>query len=203
MGTVGSRSPRPKSRVMVPDRRRLGAPVLALGVSFIAVLIAGAVSGHVPVPRPQVLDTVKLEVQAQALPLATHTATPPPPRHTVTPRPTVKPRTSPVPRASTRVSTADLLPRALSGSQVAVLDAKSLRLIVSSHLGPGGTFTTQVTDDSSYLVCLVPPHGWTPVPDITGDSPDWTCKVRHVEAETAIVSFSLERPTSSVSGSPR
>jgi hypothetical protein len=194
------------------DRRRLTAPVLALGVSFIAVLIAGAVFGQAPVPRHLVLDTVKLEVQAQAIPQPTHTVTPPPPRHTVTPRlhrhtatprPTVKPRTSPGPRASTRAPTAALFSGAFSGSQVAVLDARSLRLIVSSHLGPGGTFTTQVTDDSSYLVCLVPPHGWMPVPDITGDSPDWTCKVTHVGAGTAIVSFSLERLASSASGSPR
>lgn len=87
----------------------------------------------------------------------------------------------------------------LSGSQVAVLDAKSLRLVASGQLDPGDTFTTRVTE-GSYLVCISPPSDWKPVSGGVSRVDGWICKAEHVGASAAAVKFMLVRAASSATG---
>jgi hypothetical protein len=173
----------------MPDRRRLAASVLALAVSFAAVLILGAASGQA--------HGVELEVAAvsvQETPL---------PGQPAKPRPTATPRTSGEPRSSSRASTAALVSDTFYGSQVVVLEAKSLRLVASGQLNPGDNFTTRVTE-GSYLVCLSPPSGWKPASDAVSRIPGWICTtVKPVGASAATVIFRLVRPTSSAAGVTR
>jgi hypothetical protein len=184
----------------VSDRRRLAASLLALVVSFAAVLILGAASG-----QAHGVEFRVSAVQVQETPLPWQPATPQPtttpktsgrlPWQPATPQPTATPQTSKVPRSPSRASAAALVSDTFDGSQVVVLDARSLGMIASGQLDPDGTFTTRVTE-GSYLVCLSPPNGWKPVSDALSRIHGWICTAKHVGASTATVKFMLA-PTAS------
>jgi hypothetical protein len=184
----------------VSDRRRLAASLLALASSFAAVLILGAASGQA---HGVVLRVAA--VQLQETPLPWQPATPQPiatpqtsgrlPWQPGTPQPTATPQTSKVPKSSSRASAAALVSDTFSGSQVAVLDVRSLRMIAFGQLDADGTFTTRVTA-GSYLVCLSPPNGWKPVSAAVNRIHGWICTAKHVGASTATVKFKLA-PTAS------
>jgi hypothetical protein len=165
----------------VSDPRRFAASLLALALSFVAVLILGAASG-----QARGVELRVAAVQLQETPL---------PGQPATPQPTATPQTSKVPRSFSRASAAALVSDTFDGSQVAVLNARSLRLVASGQLDPDGTFTTRVTA-GSYLVCLSSPNGWKPVSDAVNLIYGWICTAKRVGASTATVKFMLA-PTAS------
>jgi hypothetical protein len=147
------------------DLWRLATPLLAVGVSFVVVLIIGAASPGSPTPT----------ISPTPTPTPTTTPTPPALHSAIT-----------ITAASASPKTR-VLPR---GSTVTVYSATTLQRIVTNHLTTKNSYTTQVPVHS-YLVCLRPPGNWRSASGDTISLGSWICKAKQIGPGPATVNFSL------------
>lgn len=198
------------------DLWRLATPLLAVGVSFIVVLIIGASStggspNPKPTPTPSAQHSVDLTIMAVAQPAGqgqpqnSQSALAPSATHSSSNGGVAIPGTQPTsespsssvssssPAASASPS-ARVLP---GGSTVTVLNATTLRLVVTHHLNTHNSYTTHVPEQS-YLVCLRPPKGWGSASGDILSLGSWICK--QIGPGPAKVTFGLVPPSASASG---
>jgi hypothetical protein len=82
---------------------------------------------------------------------------------------------------------------------VTVLDAATLRLIVTNHLNTQNSYTTHVPLHR-YLICLRPQGGWKSAPGDTFSLGSWICVAKQIGPGGATVTFSLVPPSASAPG---
>jgi len=216
------------------DLWRLVTPLLALGTSFVIVLIIGAASvSKSPHPKLTVTQlaqhsaelTIMAVVQPTGQGQSSHSSRSHslshPSQHsrrggapsatnlssnrvsaTASAQPTSK---SPSPSTSSSSQTKSASPTTLvlpGGSTVAVLNATTLRPVVTNHLNSHNSYAIRVPLHS-YLVCLRPPTGWRSALSESVSLGGWICVSKHIGPGGATVTFSLVPPSVSVSGAER
>jgi hypothetical protein len=188
------------------DLWRLATPLLALGVSFVVVLIIGAASaGGSPKPEPATSPTTgrsaDLTVMAAAQPTGqgqpSHPAKPYHPSRSHSPiHRSQGSRRGRTPSVSSPTTSVSPITRVLpGGSTVTVLDAVTLRLVVTNHLNSQNSYTTRLPVHS-YLVCLRPRGGWESASANTFSFRGWICVAKQIGPRPATVTFSLVPPAS-------
>jgi hypothetical protein len=205
---------------------RLGTPLLALAVSFVVVLIVGAASPKHKSPPSHparhgvalmIMALVQRAVQVQpshptqpSHPSGTRSSSSHPPRHSQTKRrPGSKASSSSsrggasIPGTTPSVGTTpptSPTPRVLpGGSAWTVVDAATLRLIITGHLNADNSYTTHVRA-GSYLVCLRPPGAWKSASADTRSLGSWICLPKQVGASPTTVTFRLAVLSAAASG---
>ena len=156
------------------DRRKLAAPLLAQAAAFVAVLIIGGFTGH----------------------SSTKASPAPGPGHT--PGPSASATASATGSASSQgaalkltvkvIKDGDGLP--LSGSQVNVLQTGTLTSVMTGTLNSSLEFAANVPA-GQYQVCLLPPIGWGSRVRTTHVLAGWICSPADLRTSPQLVTFRL------------
>lgn len=198
------------------DLWRLATPLLAVGVSFVVVLIIGASStGGSPEPTPSSTPSAPhsadLTIMAVAQPAGqgqpqnSQSALAPSATHSSSNGgvaiPGAQPTSeSPSPSVSSPAASASPSTRVLPGeSTVTVRNATTLRLVATNHLNMDNPYTIRVPVQS-YLVCLRPPGDWRSASDDTLVLGSWICMAKQVGPDPTKVTFHLVPRSASASG---
>jgi hypothetical protein len=156
------------------DRRKLAAPVFAQATAFVVVLVIGGFTGHSPAPsqpaHPATTSpSASVGVNAASSPAAQGHG----------PKLTVKVVTPAGPGLS------------LAGTQVAVLQNRTLTSVASGTLNSAQQYAVNVPS-GDYQVCLSPPNGLNSVvPSGHSLGSDWICNSTHVGTGPQTVTFRL------------
>jgi hypothetical protein len=154
--------------VVMPDRRKLAAPLFAQAAAFVAVLVIGGFTGHAT-------------TASGAGPGAT---------------PSASTRTSPSAakgpglKLTVKVAVAGAGGLSVSGSQVSVLQDGTLTSVVSGTLDSALEFAANLPA-GQYQVCINPPAGWGSAVRTTHVLAGWICSAADVRTAPQLVTFRL------------
>jgi hypothetical protein len=154
------------------DRRKLAAPLFAQAAAFVAVLVIGGFTGH-----------------------ASTTAGP---AHGTTPSASASSSTStsasaskgPAHKLTVKVVEESTDGLSVSGSQVNVLEDRTLTSVVSGALNSALEFAANVPA-GQYQVCVDPPIGWASAVRTTHVLAGWICSAADVKTGPLLVTFRL------------
>jgi hypothetical protein len=158
--------------VVMLDRRKLAAPLFAQAAAFVAVLVIGGFTGH-----------------------ASTTAGP---AHGTTPSASASSSTStsasaskgPAHKLTVKVVEESTDGLSVSGSQVNVLEDRTLTSVVSGALNSALEFAANVPA-GQYQVCVDPPIGWASAVRTTHVLAGWICSAADVKTGPLLVTFRL------------
>lgn len=169
--------------MVMPDRKKLAAPVLAQAVAFVVVLVIGGFTGHSRTPSGPGHRATPSASAGSSASVNTNAGSPSPAAKGG-PKLTVK-----------VVMTPSIGGVTLAGTQVNVLDSRTLASVASGPLDSGQEYAASVTGGKEYLVCLSPPTGWTSViPGANSLGGNWICHSAHVGKGPQTVTFHLNPP---------
>ena len=154
--------------MVMPDRRKLAAPLFAQAGAFIAVLVIGGFTGHASTTSG--------------------------PAHGATPGATASTSASatkgPAHKLTVKVTEEGTNGLSVSGSQVNVLADATLTSVVSGTLNPALEFAANVPA-GQYQVCVDAPIGWASAAGTTHVLAGWICSAADVRTGSALVTFRL------------
>ena len=150
------------------DRRKLAAPLVAQAAAFVVVLVIGGVTGH-----------------ASTTAAPAHSATP-----SASPSTSASATKGPTRKLTVKVMVAGTGPLSVSGSLVNVLANGTLSSVVSGALDPALEFAANVPA-GQYQVCVNPPPGWVSTVRTTHVLADWICLAADVSTGPQLVTFRL------------
>ena len=154
--------------MVMPDRRKLAAPLFAQAGAFVAVLVIGGFTGHASTTSG--------------------------PAHGATPSATASTSASatkgPAHKLTVKVTEEGTNGLSVSGSQVNVLADATLTSVVSGTLNPALEFAANVPA-GQYQVCVDAPIGWTSAAGTTHVLAGWICSAADVRTGSALVTFRL------------
>ena len=148
------------------DRRKLAAPFFAQAAAFVAVLVIGGFTGHASTTAGPVHGTT---------PTASASA------------PATK---GPAHKLTVKVTQESTNGLSVSGSQVNVLQDRTLTSVVSGALNSALEFAANVPA-GQYQVCVNPPIGWGSAVRTTHVLAGWICSAADVRTGPALVTFRL------------
>jgi hypothetical protein len=158
--------------VVMLDRRKLAAPLFAQAAAFVAVLVIGGFTGHASTTAGPARGSTPSASASSST--STSASASKGPAHKLT----VK---------VVEESTDGL---SVSGSQVNVLEGRTLTSVVSGALNSALEFAANVPA-GQYQVCVDPPIGWGSAVRTTHVLAGWICSAADVKTGPLLVTFRL------------
>ena len=159
------------------DRRKLAVPLFAQAGAFVVVLVIGGFTGHAAPKPPQ---------GPQGTPGTAVTASPSG-SQAADKGPAVKLSVKVTERGTNGLSEAG---DTIAGSQVRVLQTRSLASVASGTLSPAQDYAANVPA-GQYQVCIDPPIGWGSEVRSTQALAGWICSAADLTKGPQVVTFRL------------